>query len=274
MKYFNLLVLSLFFFGCSQTNKDTKTIGENGITETTLPKGKYILEEETKNRAVENTPLGDAKNNSTAIENNKVVDNPLNDVKRRFKNLLVFHAADTMKIGKSYLATLVVGKDQLLGDLKTEIFETGKIDDNEIKQDTTLDIGTKMRANLIGMSGIQTKGFTIEMIGGNDVSTQSITEKRKKIIWQWKLTPQTEGLQELKLSINIVEKNDEVVNLPTRNIPIMIFAEKEGFFSSIGSFFKNDTTKWLLSAILIPIFVGWYTTKNKNIVQKKSGRKK
>lgn len=266
MKYWTMPFLCVLLAGCGQKATPPADNTAETITETSLPKGKYVLEDDIKSNAAQTTALGDVKNNNTGTAENSTASatDAEHRLKHRFKNLLIFHANDTMKINKSYLATLVLGKDQVLEELKAEVLEADGSADDNIKQDTSFETGSKMKARLIDMSGAEKKGFTIELIGGEDAAVQSITAKRKKTIWQWKLTPQTPGLQELKLSINVIEKDGEVVNLPARNIPVVIFAEQEGFFASIGSFFKNENTKWLLSAILIPVFLGWYTTKRKN----------
>jgi hypothetical protein len=265
MKHWIIPVLVIFLTGCNEANTPAADSKTGDIAETILPKGKYVLEDDIKSSTLQTTVLGNAKNNTVNLEDTAATKEDVQHIlKHRFKNLMLFHANDTMKINKSYLATLILGKDQIVDELKTEILPAEDSASNNIKQDTSFEIGTKMKARLIDMSGAQNKGFAIELIGGEEAATQNITEKRKKTIWQWKLTPQTPGLQELKLSINVIEKNGEIVNLPARNIPVMIFAEQEGFFASIGSFFKNEHTRWLLSAILIPVFLGWYTTKRKN----------
>jgi hypothetical protein len=251
--------------GCnSSPGPAGENTNEGNLSETALPKGKYILEDNNtvRNSSPDTKSFNDFKGNNSNPKSttaNNLISSAEN-LKRRFKNLLIFHADDTMKINKSYLATLILGKDQVLGDLKNELLESSKADDDEIKSDTTLDIGTKMRAKLIDMSGSESKGFNIELIGGEDAATQSITAKRKKIIWQWKLTPQTPGQQELKLSINVIEKDGETVNLPARNIPVMIFAEKASFGSKVMNFL-DENFKWLITAILIPIIIAWITAR-------------
>ena len=264
MKYHHLIISILFLTACQTNKTPEKNKKSEEISETVLPKGKYVLEEEVKKGTLPTGTLNAVKNNPAEINNAVQPEDAIHKLQHRFKNLLVFHANDTMKINKSYLATLILGKDQVLEELKTEILETDGAPNDDIKQDTSFEMGSKMKARLIDMSGAENKGFTIELIGGEEAATQSITEKRKKIIWQWKLTPQAPGLQELKLSVNVIEKDGEIVNLPARNIPVVIYAEEEGILSSVSSFFKNDNTKWLLSAILIPIFVAWYTTRMKN----------
>lgn len=271
MKYGILPLLFMLLAGCNQTNTPAENSVPGDVTETALPKGKYVLEEDVKNNATQATALGDVKNNGAdaSPSNDATKTDAVSMLKHRFKNLLIFHASDTMKINKSYLATLILGKDQVLEELKTEVLEADGATTDDIKQDTSFETGSKMKARLIDMSGGGNKGFVIELIGGEESAVQSITAKRKKTIWQWKLTPQTPGLQELRLSINVIEKDGEVVNLPARNIPVVIFAEPESFLSNVGSFFKNENTKWLLSAIFIPIFLSWYNTKRKN---KKEGK--
>jgi hypothetical protein len=255
--YLHFIIILLFIAaGCNNADDTTANNNSNGeITESTLPKGKLIVDDDdTKNNA--------GHDSATTTQNTKVP-TPAEGLKRRYKNLLVFHADDTMKIKKAYIATLILAKDQVLATIKDEALESSNAGNQDFKHDTTVDIGNKMRAKLMDMSGALNKGFDIELIGGDEAATQSITEKRKKAIWNWKLTPLTPGQQELKLSINIIEKDGESVTLPTKNIPVMIFAEKEGFWESVAGFFKNENTKWILTAILIPIFIAWITSRVK-----------
>ncbi|MGG9962523.1 hypothetical protein [Ferruginibacter sp. SUN106] len=267
--YLHFMVCLLFITaGCNNASDTTTTNAGNGeITESTLPKGKLVVDDDdTQNTADPKSGSFNDYNAGTDSNTTKQTDNapaPIEVLKRRYKNLLVFHADDTMKIKKAYIATLILAKDQVLATIKDEALESSNANKQDFKHDTTVDIGNKMRARLIDMSGALNKGFDIELIGGEEAATQSITEKRKKAIWNWKLTPQTPGQQELKLSINIIEKDGESVTLPTKNIPVMIFAEKESFWESVGGFFKNDSTKWIMTAILIPIFVAWITSKVK-----------
>lgn len=259
--------LLLLVAGCNNASTNTSSeaaVPSQNISESALPPGKTVVDDEKI--ASNNTADNGAANGINNTPNNTdagAAANADNLLKRRFKNLLVFHADDTMKIKKAYIATLILGKDQVLGTIKEEALESSNASDENIKHDTSVDIGSKMRARLIDMSGATNKGFDIELLGGEEAATQSITEKRKKAIWNWKLIPQTPGQQELKLAITILEKDGESVTLPTKNIPVLIFAEKESFIDSVGSFFKNDSTKWILSAIIIPIFLAWITSKIK-----------
>ncbi len=244
--------------------------GDGTISETTLPKGKYIIEDEIKPNKptiTEQTSInGLGKKDSENNINNNIIpqQDKDNNLKRRYKNLLVFHADDTMKIKKAYVATLILGKDQVLGSLKTEAFDgSSNGGDKEFKTDTTIEIGTKMRATLFDMSDDEKEGFKIEFLGIPGSEEQKISEKRKKARWQWRLTPLKPGLQELKLSVTLIEKDDEAVNLPVRNIPIVIFAEKESYLDKIGGFFVGENIKWILTVILIPIFIAWITSRIK-----------
>lgn len=264
MKYYLILLVSftLVMAGCSNENKP-ELVEQGNPEETELPKGRYVIEDDISKQ--NNDPNSGSYNDY----NNKTKDDPRQDnssdavqnLKKRYKNLLVFHAADTMKIKKSYIATLILGKDQVLGELKAEVLENEKDKNAEIHKDTVIDFGSKMKARLIDMSGADNKGFIIELIGGEEAATQSITGKRKKVYWQWKLTPQTPGQQELRLSINIIEKDGETVNLPGKDIQVMIHAEGN-FFSGFLSFFNDkDNIKWILATLLIPIFVAWLSSR-------------
>jgi hypothetical protein len=275
LKLFLSVVIMLLIAGCNNSeNADLHIPGDNEISDANLPKGKYVIEDDNTVRGIENNPgsIKDYQGNNTNPESGQAENskNSYDDLKRRFKNLLVFHADDTMKIKKAYLATLILGKDQVLGDMKEEVLESSKSSNQKITQDATIDIGSKMKARLIDMGGSGNKGFDIELIGGEEAATQRITEKRKKVIWQWKITPLMPGQQELKLSINVIEKDGETVNLPARNIPVIIFAEKEGLGTMMSGFLKNETTKLVLSAVLIPIFVAWITIRMRHKQDKKS----
>jgi hypothetical protein len=273
MKWYFLTLFFVFilFAGCGSPDAPAIPAEGNGkLTETALPKGKYIIEDEIKpvNSDVTNGASinGYDKTGGTGDKPSGTTDTPADkkdNLKRRYKNLLVFHADDTMKIKKSYIATLILGKDQVLGSLEEEVLTSSNAKSENIKYDTTIDIGSKMRARLIDMSGATNKGFDIELIGGDGAAEQRIPDKRKKAIWNWKLTPQTPGQQELKLAVTIIEKDGEAITLPTTNIPVIIFAEKESFFAAVGGIFKGENIKWILSAILIPIFVAWVTSKIK-----------
>ncbi len=235
------------------------------ITTSILPKAHPVIEEEITKKTTD-TNTGGALGGFNSQSNNTGTDtvaDPNAELKRRYKNLLVFHADDTMKIRKAYIVTLILGKDQLLSTLKAEVLQSANDSNEKFKKDTTVDIGSKMRAKLIDMSGATNKGFDIELLGGEEAATQPITAKRKKAVWNWKLTPQTPGQQELRLAISVIENEGDALTLPTKNIPIMIYAEKETFLESVGSFFKNEHTKWILTAILIPVFLAWITSKMK-----------
>jgi hypothetical protein len=269
MKPYLLFVIpAVFLFtGCNNYDDSaaTKMPNDNDpITTSTLPKGHTVIDDESIKRTVDTgtTALGGYGDKPNSTGTGEIAD-PDGDLKRRYKNLLVYHADDTMKIKKAYIATLILAKDQVLATVKEEALESSNAGNEKIKHDTTVEIGNKMRARLIDMSGAVNKGFDIELIGGDDAATQSITEKRKKAVWNWKLTPQTPGQQELKLAITVIEKDGEAVTLPTKNIPVLIFAENETVLESVGNFFKNDNTKWILTAILLPIFIAWITSKMK-----------
>ncbi len=270
MRYYSFMLLFtvLLVTGC---NKPNNAPTENS-TDSTLSKGIPVLEDEMN---IQNADPNSGAFNEVGNTRDMVspADNKpksrLTNLKQRYKNLLLFHASDTMKINKSYLATLVLGKDQVLGELKNDLIGNTNADSVELKEDTTLELGSKMKARLIDMSGAENKGFLIELIGGEEAAIQSITDKRKKVTWQWKLTPQTKGQQELRLSINVIEKDGEIVNFPARNIPIMIFAEKTSIISSIGAFLEKYA-QLLIASILIPIFIAWFTTRMRYKIENKN----
>jgi hypothetical protein len=246
---------------CNNTNPaPVNKIDDSTISEANLPKGKYIMDDEENNENKVKIQDGTIKGlNSTDTSTTHNITKPDFDLKRRYKNLLVFHADDTMKIKKAYIATLILGKDQILADIKEEVLESSNAKNDNIKKDSTLDIGSRMKARLVDMSGDINKGFDIELLN-EDGAEQNITDKRKKAMWQWKLVPLTPGQQELSLAITVIEKNGDKVTLPTRNIPVVIYAEEESFGSKTMGFLEKNI-QWVLASLCIPIFTAWFTSR-------------
>jgi len=270
---FCFFCISILLIGC-RSDIETNIPASNlvNIEEAPLAKGKFILQDEnaggrnfqdTKVASLNKNEGNNDEGSSIATVHNKAVSMlPADMFKRKFKDLLCFHADDTMLIDKAYIATLVLGKNQKFEVVQKDVLETSNATDDKIVFDTSMEIGSKMQARLIDMSSSSDKGFDIELIGGQGSESQSLNSKRSKVYWQWKLTPLTPGLKELKLSINIVEKDGEVVNIPARNIPVVIYG-KEGLMYKTGQFFKAEG-KWIITAIFIPILIAFVTNKLKN----------
>jgi phosphoribosyl-ATP pyrophosphohydrolase len=256
------LAFSLFIASCSNKEKTVTTVAADGtITETALPRGRFIVDDAT---TVSNIPQDPTTLNGINGQNDKPAKDPVKekaaDLKRRYKNLLVFHADDTMKVNKSYIATLILGKDQILADVKEEVLETSSTGKKNVKEDTTIEIGNTMKAVLKSMEDGIDKSFEIERLGDEDAAEKKITDKRKKLMWQWKIKPLTRGQQNLVLTISIREKDGEKVDLPVRKIDVLIFAEPESIMSKVGTFFEKNF-QWMLATLLIPLFMGWYNAR-------------
>ena len=171
-----------------------------------------------------------------------------------------------MIVNNPRLATLVLGKDQTIDKLKIEVLEESNAKDDKITIDTLMEFGSKMKAKLIPFGDSKENTFDIEALG-DDVQTFRV--ERNKIIWQWKITPLKAGIQELKLSVQIIEKDGEAVMLPAKNIKVEIYAKNESVIQKLGDFLER---KWefLLTAIMIPIIIAWFTTKLKNKSEKQT----
>lgn len=261
--YVILIVLLCGLIGAGFYFKSEKTVttvaADGSVTDIPLPTGKFIIDDET---AITTSPADPTTFNGTGGQDNNndpanAQPNPDAVMRRRYKNLLMFHADDTMKINKPYIATLILGKDQIYGELKEEVLNASDSKNEMYKSDTTLEIGTAMKAKLKDFSGSSEKGFDIDFMGDEGME-QRITDKRKKLMWQWKLTPLTSGEQKLSLSITITEKDGEKVNLPIRSIPITIFAESTT--NQVLAFLQKNY-QWLMATLLLPLFLGWYNAR-------------
>jgi hypothetical protein len=269
--YFSLMLLFFLatgLLGCSHNNDGTATIDENRsgneLAESELPPGKKIIIDDPDKLPVNTIPAGPVagtgkeKDNTTGRVVNPAPKSRLDVLKKVYKNLMVFHADDTMEVNKPKLATLILAKDASAEKLKMEVLEESNATDESLKTDTTIDLGSRMKAKLIAFGGSKLdNSFDIEPLGSEE---QSFRNDRKKIIWQWKITPLKEGQHELKLSIQIIEKDGEAVYLPARNIPVIIFAKKVSFFTRVGNF-VSEKYEWILSAIFIPIFIAWLSAR-------------
>ncbi len=266
------LIFLLFIAACSNNEKTATTVTADGtITETPLPKGRFIIDDAT---TLTNIPQDPSALNGVNGKDTIAKTNPSKEqqeeamLRRRYKSLLVFHADDTMKINKSYIATLVLAKDQLYAEVKDAVLETSNAVQKKVVKDTTLEIGNTMKAVLKPMEDGLEKSFEIERFGDEAAIEQTITDRRKKIMWQWKLKPLTKGQQNLVLDITVTQKNGEKVNLPVRKIDVIIFAEPENTMSKVTAFMEKNY-QWVLGTLLIPILMGWFNARMRHRFDKK-----
>jgi hypothetical protein len=277
MRIFSILLSIAFmltgFQSCNNETKSSSTqttaLSESEITEANLPKGKYVIEEAARpiEKPVGITPISGNNPGKNEINKStsKAAETRGETLQKKYRNLLVFHADDTMEVNKAKLAVLVLGKNESVENLKMEVLEESNAQDEKIKTDTTMDFGSKMKARLIPFGGLE-NDFKIEPLGDDE---QSFKADRKKILWQWKITPLKPGEHELKLTIQIIEKDGEAVSLPARNIPVVIFAREEGFMSKVGNFLSNKY-EWIITAIMIPLIIAFVSARVKNRGHKNS----
>lgn len=261
-----IIILSAGSQGCKNKTEsssgNTAALSESEITVTKLPKGKQVLEEPVKhvNQPLDVTALGTNKPDNNKTKTDGATNESRSDkLTKKYKSLLVFHADDSMEVNKPKLAVLVLARDANEEAVKLEVLEESNAQDDNVKTDTTVDLGSKMKARLIPFSGSKVD-FEIEPLGDDE---QSFRGDRKKILWQWKITPLKEGQHELKLSIQIIEKDGEAVSLPARNIPVLIYAKPEDFMSKVGNFFSTKY-EWIITAVLIPVIIGLVNIKMRN----------
>lgn len=262
-----IVILCTGFQSCKDkaesNSENTAALSENDITEAKLPKGKPVLEEQVKhvNQPRDVTAMGTNKPDNTRSKSNKeeTKESRSENLTKKYKSLLVFHADDSMEVNKPKLAVLVLAKDESVESLKVQVLEEANAKDDKIQKDTTIDLGSKMKARLIPFSGSKVD-FEIEPLGDDE---QSFKADRKKILWQWKITPLKEGNHELKLSIQIIEKDGEAVSLPARNIPVLIYAKPEKLMDKVGNFFATKY-EWIITAVLIPVIIGIVNIKMRN----------
>jgi hypothetical protein len=183
---------------------------------------------------------------------------------KKFNNLLVFHIDDTMEVKTVYTATLALARNAAIGPLKIKVLEESGASGDDVLLDTTIELGKRMKANLKDMSPSDNKSFKIEPFGTDEQNLN----KSKESYWQWSIEPLKEGSHKLMLSIQVILSDEDKVNLPARNIPVMIYSKKVPFMSKVGNFFSNYW-QWLITAILLPIIIALLTNSLKQRGEKK-----
>ena len=183
---------------------------------------------------------------------------------KKFNSLLVFHADDTMEVKKVYTATLALARNAALGPIRVRVLEQSGALDDSVLVDSTIELGKRVKANLKDLSPRDEKSFQIDPLG---VEEQNLS-KTKESYWQWSIEPLKEGSHRLILSIQVILSDDDKINLPARNIPIMIFSKKVPFITKIGNFFGNYW-QWMITAILIPVVIALLNNSFKQRGEKK-----
>ena len=200
----------------------------------------------------------DSSKENTYLENKFGIDesNKNINVAEKFSSLLVFHADDTMEVNKVYTAALALAKNAALDPLVKLVLESSRASDDNVIIETNIALGKRMKAELIDLSPRDQPSFRIDPIGSDDQNMN----KTKQLIWQWNLEPLKAGDHKLMLSVEVGDEDG--FNLPARNIPVTIFAKKVSFFSKVGDFFTNYW-QWIITGILLPIFIAWLTNRIK-----------
>src|SRR6185436_12069937 len=67
---------------------------------------------------------------------------------KKYKDLLVFHADDTMEVNTTYMATLALSRNMPLGPLKMRVLDASDATDDNVLVDSTIELGKRIRADL------------------------------------------------------------------------------------------------------------------------------
>lgn len=252
--------------GCSEDKTgEQATDSVSQIQEEQLPPGQQVLElpvRPVRNLPENVTPLGSkdlkpaSDETGTAGGSDKAF-----SLTKKYERLLMFHVRDTMEVKKPKLATLVLSRNSSVIELKEDVLESERPKLKEITTATDVEFGSKMKARLISFGDENDEeSFKIEALGDDE---QTFRENRKKLIWQWKVTPLKEGKHELKLSVQVLEKDGEATSLPAKNISVTIHATKRTTMQQIGGFLER---KWefVVTAILIPVIIAVVTSAIRN----------
>jgi hypothetical protein len=211
----------------------------------------------------------DATQNSTAVDSTVSAadtsrlagSNAADDISAAvISNALVFLVDDSMQTGKAYFASLSIGKSIPLDYLKNEVRKSANTNSDHFYTDTTLKVTSEMRARLWELSTDSNKNFQISPVT-DGVEIQPITEgEGNQAYWQWKVVPLKPGTHALQLEVEIVVDAKTKRYLPSRTIPVTIIATPESIVTKISDF-AGKNWQWMITAIFLPIFIAWLTTR-------------
>jgi len=175
-------------------------------------------------------------------------------ISRKLDNLLVFHVDDTMNLKETYRATLALARNAALDPLIQSVLRESEASDDSVIVDSTIQLGKRVRAKLLDVGPRDDKSFRIEPFGTDEQNL----DKTKERYWQWNIEPLKEGPHKLLLTVEVIYGDNNEMNLPARNIPIIIFAKKVSFSTKVGNFFSNYW-QWVITGILLPILIALLT---------------
>src|SRR5258705_11075607 len=238
MSKVRILVYFLMFLSIICVSSCGKPSGNDSATSTSTTETTDDLDEfNDKGVGVSNTVLKD-------------------HVVKKYNTLLVFHTDDTMQTNKAYLATLALAKNAELEELKAKVLDASDASDNNAIIDTNIQIGKRMKAKLVDLSPRSDPSFYIEEMGEEEQNLNG----SKEAYWNWKIEPLKKGQHQLKLSVQVILSDDDKINLPPRDILVMIFAQKVSFSGKVGNFFSNYW-QWIITGILLPILIALLTNR-------------
>ena len=255
-KIFTAVLLALLIAGCNNASESTETTSTDSsarieVSADTISGTRDIPELDT----VSFLPEGSPDEESTDSKK---------ELAKQVKNLLEFFVNDSMKVDTTYIATLAMAKNTSSAELRVNIAHLIDTNSSVIVSDTTQEIKLKMAATLEDKAASQNPNFDIKRLA-TESPIRTYDAKKNKMVWQWNVTPLKEGTHELILSISEVDENDKLIGSPeTRRYHIKIMSEKvrPGFGTQISKFIA-DYWQWLFGSLLIPIFLIWFSNKNK-----------
>ena len=164
---------------------------------------------------------------------------------------VAFCLEDSMKINESYKALLIISRKVNSHYIK-QIQERGFPEGIPKVTNTTMLLANKIFANLQPALAHQ---FSIVRADLDTVKTIDLQNK-DYIAWEWVITPLKVGLSNLILTLSRVDipKGDTDKFIPTKVIPVQVYAERKSKMDRIGEFISAE---WKF--ILMTFFggLGW-----------------
>ena len=184
----------------------------------------------------------------------KVIDRSTSDTTRGW---IAYSIPKEMKVAKSYSVKVRISK-KINGQNKADLILGSQdvINNKSLPSIATIEdvkVSGEMLAELRGdVDAFDIKALSTEV---QNIDNESYTE------WEWVVTPKKSGYSPLKLVIKVKELNKDIVVF-NKDIQVQknVTVAVEGFFDKYW--------QWLMTTIIIPIFIYFWNKKKKK--QKKS----
>lgn len=163
---------------------------------------------------------------------------------------ILYTVPEEMEVGKVYRVELSVTVSVEQSEVLTEV-RTFSANPETVVRDT-IQLGDRMRAEIIDPYGQSDPRFSITPLGKSEKPVSLAADKFT--LWQWDVVPLQGGQHPLRLKVVIVADGDDIDFIPAYDKEVNVSIT---FGRAVAMFVENNW-QWLISTLLLPMFIWWY----------------